>query len=200
MRIVHGQQNQRICHICAKVYKSPASLRHHLKEHSGIEQPRVTCEKCGRSCRNEITLRQHLTIHEDEGKPFPCTECTKVYSHRMALAAHIRGTHKFKLLKCHLCEKEFKRPITLKVCPIHIQNAGGKSNEVFRCPCRSTSPHTPGHFYTIAIIARRSSNALPFCTRITRSTIPLNGVPIDTNQHENKRNEEQMVSKPNAFF
>lgn len=187
VKFVHGQQNQQVCHICARVYNSPASLRQHLKEHSGIEEPRITCDKCGRSSKNEIALRKHMTIHEDEGKSFPCPDCQKIYSNRMALAAHVRGTHNFKLHKCHLCDKEFKRAITLKVCMNDMSLELAElivSTSIFR----NTLQRTPAHSYTTAIIVRKNSNVPAIYIPTTKSSIRLNGVSIDINQHGNKSN------------
>lgn len=164
VKFVHGQQNQQVCHICARVYSSPASLRQHLKEHSGVEEPRITCEKCGRSCKNEIALRKHMTIHEDEGKSFPCADCQKVYSNRMALAAHVRGSHNFKLHKCHLCDKEFKRAITLKVCLIHTNWKLGKIDHFYVNFQEHVATHTGAFLYNCNYCPekfKRSCNLYP---------------------------------------
>lgn len=196
VKFVHGQQNQQVCHICARVYSSPASLRRHLKEHSGVEEPRITCKICGRSCKNEIALRKHMTIHEDEGKSFPCPDCQKVYSNRMTLAAHVRGNHSFKLHKCHLCDKEFKRAITLKVCLIHMNQKLGKliiSTSIFR----NTWRRIPAHFYTIAIIVRKNSSVLAIYIPTIKNFIQLNGVSIDINPHGNK-SFNWILHRPNA--
>lgn len=113
--VVHEQQDQHVCHICAKQYRSKQSLHLHLKEHSG--EPRSCCQICGRSYKNEQYVRKHIkTVHEKVAQvPMQCPHCSKISPNRKALAKHIRFIHNFTIHKCPLCDKEFKRPVGLKV-------------------------------------------------------------------------------------
>lgn len=112
VRGVHERQNQQVCHICAKVYQSTRALQEHLKEHSDVPGPRINCQICGFSLKNEISLRAHMTSHA--GTTFPCPECEKILTNRVALANHIK-IHGSKLHKCEVCGHEFTRAESLRV-------------------------------------------------------------------------------------
>lgn len=112
---VHERKFNRVCHICAKIYATDAAFQRHVQSHSGVEQPRVNCLVCGKSYKNEIVLKDHMTIHEDEGKTFPCPHCPKISPHRRALKAHIYEMHNFKVKKCNFCEKVCKTNQELRV-------------------------------------------------------------------------------------
>lgn len=113
---MHEKLNrQLICHICAKVYHSVSSLRIHILDHSDIKQPRMICQMCGISCKNERSLSKHMHLHRRDGQTFTCPQCPKISPNKNALARHIRSVHNYVAQVCHLCGKEFKRTVALTV-------------------------------------------------------------------------------------
>lgn len=115
MKLVHERQEQQVCHICAKVYLSAVGMKRHLDEHSGIEMPRVSCDKCGDSFKHMRNLKRHMKKHNEAGKIFQCPHCAKLSPSRAALSVHIASVHSKPMLECHLCDKKFKRTLALTV-------------------------------------------------------------------------------------
>lgn len=63
---VHERIDQRICDVCAKVFKTKEGFQDHMKtQHMGIEEPRVQCTFCGAWLKNRGTLNKHMKIHTD---------------------------------------------------------------------------------------------------------------------------------------
>lgn len=117
VRNVHERtpRDELVCHICAKVYHTSGGMKNHLQKHNGIEEPRLNCDICGNSLKNKKSLQKHMTMHKDEGKSYPCPTCHKISPTRYALANHIKAVHNYKTHKCHLCDKECKSVVALKV-------------------------------------------------------------------------------------
>lgn len=115
VRSIHERHYRQVCHICAKVYNSKHSLLMHLKNHSEVKEPRVTCRICGRSYKNVRGLNSHIATHNQGNQIFQCPHCPRISPNRNALAKHIGSIHNFKIHKCHLCDREFKRALVLKV-------------------------------------------------------------------------------------
>lgn len=44
-----------------------------------------------------------------------CKQCDKVFPHSHALRRHTRAVHNDSMFQCHLCNKCYKRPDSLKV-------------------------------------------------------------------------------------
>lgn len=112
---VHERIDQRICDVCAKVFKTKEGFQEHMKtQHMGIEEPRVQCTFCGAWLKNRGTLNKHLKIHTD--KPQVCDICHKTKPTRTALNHHKRLVHGDASFNCTICEKSFKRQLSLTVC------------------------------------------------------------------------------------
>lgn len=116
VRVVHDRQDKQVCHICAKVYNSLVSLRVHLKDHNGVEEPRADCQICGKSYKNELYVRRHMkTAHPRVAQILQCPKCGKPSPNRNALSKHISTVHNYTVQKCHLCGREFKQGVALRV-------------------------------------------------------------------------------------
>lgn len=108
-----------MCEVCAKVFKSRAFFEKHQLEHLGKNLPRVQCSICKAWMKNEHTMRAHMRLHQDAGSIHECDICGKQGPSRNAVLKHKRFVHfSERKYKCTLCDKAFKRAITLKVSQI----------------------------------------------------------------------------------
>lgn len=124
---VHERIDQRICDVCAKVFKTKEGFQDHMKtQHMGIEEPRVQCTFCGAWLKNRGTLNKHMHIHTDS--PQVCDICHKMKPTRTALNHHKRLVHGDASFHCTICKKTFKRQLSLTVCK--ISNNFVSSNEI----------------------------------------------------------------------
>lgn len=111
---VHERIDQRICDVCAKVFKTKEGFQDHMKtQHMGIEEPRVQCTICGAWLKNRGTLNKHMKIHTDS--PQVCDICHKMKPTRTALNHHKRLVHGDASFHCTICKKTFKRQLSLTV-------------------------------------------------------------------------------------
>lgn len=117
---VHERIDQRICDVCAKVFKTKEGFQDHMKtQHMGIEEPRVQCTFCGAWLKNRGTLNKHMHIHTDS--PEVCDICHKIKPTRTALNHHKRLVHGDASFHCTICKKTFKRQLSLTVCEFSIE-------------------------------------------------------------------------------
>ncbi|GFS19221.1 zinc finger protein 665 [Elysia marginata] len=61
------------CHLCTKVFATPAFLARHLYLHKNSPHK---CMICSKTFTNAMSLRRHITTHTGE-KPYACPKCSK---------------------------------------------------------------------------------------------------------------------------
>lgn len=190
VKLVHQRRYQKVCHICAKVYSTSTSFRHHMKEHSDVKDPRVVCQICGRTYKTPKGLRNHMAAHNEENECFKCPQCPKISPNRHALSTHIRVMHNYKLHECHLCERKCKSAVALMVSQIIylLSIRSVENNEIvllhIQISNRSMWQRTPENTCTIAITVRSNSNRIQICISTLETRIQSNGVPTERQSHE----------------
>lgn len=125
--VVYDLAFRQLCVDCGSFYNK---LKHHTCEHK--TKP-YSCNICGKRCTNEISLRGHSKIHDEnyehpckfccvtfktkldkitheqthstDGNPYKCPECSEMFATYRQRRAHLR-THRG--LCCHYCGMEFK--------------------------------------------------------------------------------------------
>ncbi|XP_055314011.1 zinc finger protein 729-like [Sitodiplosis mosellana] len=118
-----------ICEFCAKEFKTIVELKNHiLKKHSTeTKQPeaKLQCDVCN-GWYPKSSLKAHKIKHNSE--PQKCNQCDKVSPNAQALEQHIRYTHNSEAnFNCHLCEKSFKLPASLRDhIATHLNNKSHK--------------------------------------------------------------------------
>ncbi|XP_021370492.1 uncharacterized protein LOC110461369 [Mizuhopecten yessoensis] len=92
MRNKHSGKEFR-CEVCKKVVGSRNALNRHRKSHTE-EGYKFTCDRCGKSCRDNSNLRSHMITHI-KARQFPCTVagCLMRYGSKVALQMHFAKTH-----------------------------------------------------------------------------------------------------------
>lgn len=178
---MHERRYQQMCHICAKVFTTKQTMLAHLREHSGVEVPRVNCEFCGKLFKTSKFLRTHVkNMHEQDGKVYECAQCQKQFAVKHALKGHIAYHHNFKLQECNICDKKCKTAGKLKVSSVQL---GDSLNQfpmnVYVFWYRNTWRYTQESIYTHAIIVQERSRPMQINTHTANECIRMNGVPLE---------------------
>lgn len=106
------------CEICSLRFTNIITLDNHMyvKHKNGLEIHPFKCDQCPMSCKTSSQLQSHKASHatEDE-KKFQCDLCSKRFSLRHFLTAHIKLSHiKKKTVACKLCNQSFDYLHTIK--------------------------------------------------------------------------------------
>ncbi|XP_053683701.1 transcription factor grauzone-like [Sabethes cyaneus] len=109
---IHGEGEQFICDICARVYRTKRCLETHVKGHLGTRQEdKVQCTVCAVWFTNKYQLTKHMNrIHILPEQMLECTLCGKQLRNREALNGHMHRAHTENRFECEFCAKTFKRP------------------------------------------------------------------------------------------
>lgn len=90
----------------------------HLAEHIVIHKIVYNCNICARKFTNAGDLADHQKTHENENRPFICTECSRCYANKNQLNVHIMRVHRkdeASMHECELCSKTFMAAWELRV-------------------------------------------------------------------------------------
>lgn len=101
------------CKVCAKVYTDSDAFTKHTWTHMNETLTRVQCDICQRWLKNHHILRIHKQYHQTT--PLECRHCGKIKYNNRSMKVHITAAHSTRKHKCNLCDKTFRRPISLKV-------------------------------------------------------------------------------------
>lgn len=115
---VHERIDQRICDVCAKVFKTKEGFQEHMLSHSDVKEPRLECNYCGASLKNRGSLNKHMKLHTET--PVECDICHKTKPTRSALNHHKRIVHGDAIHQCTICDKTFKRLLVLTVLMLNL--------------------------------------------------------------------------------
>ena len=109
------QAGERECQLCHQSFKSTRSLKHHMKTHTG--ETGWSCSRCGKILASRAMSDLHLRSCGQE-KGHWCQECSKGYTTKQALVAHLKAKHgpapSVEELTCPTCGKIFKLIKTMR--------------------------------------------------------------------------------------
>lgn len=112
IREVHIQGFAFICEICARGFKMKKNYIAHYKSlHSSDKGLRKSqCETCGKWVSDIHSHKRRHAIQRHE-----CQTCQRVFTIKSDLLAHVRYVHIDIHHACSVCDKVFKKKISLRV-------------------------------------------------------------------------------------
>ncbi|KAM3957670.1 uncharacterized protein ACR2FA_008382 [Aphomia sociella] len=100
------------CGVCGKKFRFPHNvLQHQKKVHMG--EKTVVCKICDKGFFNNLSLRLHMTTHNDVRK-FKCAVCGREFRWENNLKDHVKIHTGDKRYVCKVCGKAFVQKSTLK--------------------------------------------------------------------------------------
>lgn len=100
------------CTYCNKKYQTPATLKRHLRSHTG-NQPHQ-CIGCKKRFSVQYQLKQHVTK-----KINVCIFCNKKLFYECAFRKHLQN-HGEGLYECKYCLKQFLKVYIFIIVIVHI--------------------------------------------------------------------------------
>lgn len=88
----------------------------HQVEHLETPPERLKCEICGGKYKNKDSLKYHMLRHKRANERYYCDVCNREFTSKKRMSAHRKYVHatESQLFQCTMCDKSFKRPISLK--------------------------------------------------------------------------------------
>ena len=93
------------CELCGKTFKNEKSLKIHSKRHS--TKNKITCVICGKKFCQRSSLKMHLRIHNNQSKKYDCEMCDKYFLSANDLKKHRITCHDGKPFSCKICHERF---------------------------------------------------------------------------------------------
>ncbi|GLV35901.1 Chromatin-linked adaptor for MSL proteins [Carabus blaptoides fortunei] len=104
-RRIHEKLRPYVCKICGKTCGTSATLKSHVRYHTG-ERP-YKCTVCKAAFTQNSSLKEHMYKHTG-GEEGSCPICAKVFKTPLRLRTHIkRHNTQRKLYPCDLCGRMF---------------------------------------------------------------------------------------------
>ncbi|XP_041637684.1 zinc finger protein 436-like isoform X1 [Cheilinus undulatus] len=105
----HTSERLYTCTTCGKSFCQMSVLRKHIRNH---EKP-LSCNTCGRPCRDNHDLKVHMRTHTGE-RPYSCNTCGRTFRQISNLYSHIVVHTEEKPYACDTCGERFSQVSVLK--------------------------------------------------------------------------------------
>ena len=104
-QVVHITAQDFRCEVCSRAFRTKLLLQSHRKA-VHAEEKSAKCSSCAQMFSSSALLQQHVMTHK---KPFECPSCSKGFSRKYQLEAHLEGNSQChcERSQCHFCSKAF---------------------------------------------------------------------------------------------
>ena len=142
---VHGEKEECVCPVCARIYYSVKQMRDHVRANHNNEGKVFVCHICSKQLGNPLILKQHLQ-RQHYNVPTPedyvtCQECGKQFAKENLLKAHHRNVHESDPQNCDICGGTYKNSYSLSK---HMKNAhSGHLSKVGKGSYRTPTKNAP---------------------------------------------------------
>lgn len=92
------------CEVCGKTFKNEKSLKIHSQRHN--VKNKITCVICGKKFCKRSSLKLHLRVHNHLRK-YDCATCDKCFSSELDLKKHRTTCQEEKPFSCKICNERF---------------------------------------------------------------------------------------------
>ena len=107
----HTKAHVNQCPLCSVNFLTPQALQDHMKESHGPDPETVDrqCSLCKFTCNHTSKkLTEHINQeHAGEQTIYACLYCTQPFNQYSEYLQHL-AEHKDKVIRCRICNKEFK--------------------------------------------------------------------------------------------
>jgi uncharacterized Zn-finger protein len=103
--LVSHKVKERACDECGQSFPNWTQLVKHKRDGHNILR-RFQCDLCDKAFSRKPNLRQHMVLHLQKERVYACNyeNCSKFYTAKRNLQAHIRSKHEGKHFMCEICK------------------------------------------------------------------------------------------------
>ncbi|XP_005094870.1 zinc finger protein 184 [Aplysia californica] len=135
---IHSNKKNFSCDLCNMKTRTLTALKAHVRKHLDIscvgdDLKRYSCEDCGKTFKNNASLKCHKFNHSGE-KPYSCEVCGATFVWLAAYKRHCQTHTNVKPYKCDICGNSYADKAYLK-----RHRLGHSGERPFKCEvCSST--------------------------------------------------------------
>ena len=106
--LTHSENNPFKCQHCGQTFCNKASLKSHEETHNANREKLYQCHICAKAFYYPSSLKYHLTSTHSDERLFQCTICGKAFKTNDKLKVHVKRHTEEKNHTCSFCPSKFQ--------------------------------------------------------------------------------------------